>query len=200
MPATHFGRGDRIRTCDLLVPNQALYQAKLHPERPRVNGCAPAVSVNGRLGAVPRFCFRPTARRQPTRSRALGVFGPAPLCATDFESIAIAHIDAAAGPMPVAFVGDDVGKDGYLADRRARLVVASLRHAEAQPSFSERSATGQRPVTHPPAAPSSAGSLGRGRIRLGQRRASGHCHGIGRIPSLVSVGGLLDNRTHSLLA
>jgi hypothetical protein len=25
------GRGDRIRTCDLLVPNQALYQAKLHP-------------------------------------------------------------------------------------------------------------------------------------------------------------------------
>ena len=26
------GRGDRIRTCDLLVPNQALYQAKLHPE------------------------------------------------------------------------------------------------------------------------------------------------------------------------
>src|SRR5665213_3729377 len=23
------GRGDRIRTCDLLVPNQALYQAKL---------------------------------------------------------------------------------------------------------------------------------------------------------------------------
>ena len=26
------GRGDRIRTCDLLVPNQALYQAKLHPD------------------------------------------------------------------------------------------------------------------------------------------------------------------------
>ena len=26
------GRGDRIRTCDLLVPNQALYQAKLRPE------------------------------------------------------------------------------------------------------------------------------------------------------------------------
>src|ERR1700761_2316325 len=24
-------RGDRIRTCDLLVPNQALYQAKLRP-------------------------------------------------------------------------------------------------------------------------------------------------------------------------
>jgi hypothetical protein len=25
------GRGDRIRTYDLLVPNQALYQTKLHP-------------------------------------------------------------------------------------------------------------------------------------------------------------------------
>ena len=29
------GRGDRIRTYDLLVPNQALYQAKLHPETRR---------------------------------------------------------------------------------------------------------------------------------------------------------------------
>jgi hypothetical protein len=28
------GRGDRIRTYDLLVPNQALYQAKLHPATP----------------------------------------------------------------------------------------------------------------------------------------------------------------------
>ncbi len=25
-------RGDMIRTCDLLVPNQALYQAELRPE------------------------------------------------------------------------------------------------------------------------------------------------------------------------
>ncbi len=25
-------RGDKIRTCDLLVPNQALYQAEPHPE------------------------------------------------------------------------------------------------------------------------------------------------------------------------
>jgi hypothetical protein len=27
------GRGERIRTFDLLVPNQALYQAKLRPEK-----------------------------------------------------------------------------------------------------------------------------------------------------------------------
>ena len=26
-----FGRGDRIRTCDPLVPNQMRYQAALHP-------------------------------------------------------------------------------------------------------------------------------------------------------------------------
>ena len=25
-------RGDRIRTCDLVAPNDALYQAELHPE------------------------------------------------------------------------------------------------------------------------------------------------------------------------
>ena len=25
-------RGDTIRTCDLVVPNDALYQAELHPE------------------------------------------------------------------------------------------------------------------------------------------------------------------------
>jgi hypothetical protein len=28
-----FGRGDRIRTCDIYVPNVALYQSELHPER-----------------------------------------------------------------------------------------------------------------------------------------------------------------------
>ena len=29
---TRTGRGDRIRTCDLVVPNHALYQAKLRPD------------------------------------------------------------------------------------------------------------------------------------------------------------------------
>src|SRR5690606_37675709 len=28
----NFGRGDRMRTCDLYVPNVALYQAELHPD------------------------------------------------------------------------------------------------------------------------------------------------------------------------
>ena len=30
-PLFSFGRSDKIRTCDLLVPNQALYQAEPHP-------------------------------------------------------------------------------------------------------------------------------------------------------------------------
>ena len=30
---TRYGRSDRIRTCDLLVPNQAHYQTVPHPER-----------------------------------------------------------------------------------------------------------------------------------------------------------------------
>ena len=37
--AEHFGesgRGDRIRTCDIYVPNVALYQSELHPEYRRM--------------------------------------------------------------------------------------------------------------------------------------------------------------------
>lgn len=32
VPGIHGGRGDRIRTCDLIVPNDARYQTVLHPE------------------------------------------------------------------------------------------------------------------------------------------------------------------------
>ncbi len=42
------GRGDRIRTCDLLVPNQALYQAKLHPDG-HAEGYLGCDGVNGAL-------------------------------------------------------------------------------------------------------------------------------------------------------
>ena len=42
------GRGDRIRTYDLLVPNQALYQAKLHPDTARIGRVRPS-SVNARV-------------------------------------------------------------------------------------------------------------------------------------------------------
>ena len=37
-------RGDMIRTCDLLVPNQALYQAELRPERGSYSETAEEVS------------------------------------------------------------------------------------------------------------------------------------------------------------
>ncbi len=33
------GRGERIRTSGLYVPNVALYQAKLHPDRRQAVGC-----------------------------------------------------------------------------------------------------------------------------------------------------------------
>ena len=52
------GRGDRIRTCDLLVPNQALYQAKLHP-------------VKGHGMRAVRFC----QRQRPKASGALSTSG-----------------------------------------------------------------------------------------------------------------------------
>ena len=39
------GRGDRIRTCDFLLPKQALYQAELHPEVGRaLSGTRPPAS------------------------------------------------------------------------------------------------------------------------------------------------------------
>jgi hypothetical protein len=48
------GRGDRIRTYDLLVPNQALYQTKLHPEGAyrirRITSCQTSHPDNGVLG------------------------------------------------------------------------------------------------------------------------------------------------------
>ncbi len=31
-PEIYDGRGDRIRTCDILLPKQARYQAALHPD------------------------------------------------------------------------------------------------------------------------------------------------------------------------
>src|SRR6185369_1041073 len=40
---TNFGRGERIRTSDLTVPNRALYQAEPRPDLPCVN-CSPVKS------------------------------------------------------------------------------------------------------------------------------------------------------------
>src|SRR5258708_2621644 len=46
-------RGDRIRTCDLLVPNQALYQAKLHPDARGHYAVKPRVGKEKRtVGAI----------------------------------------------------------------------------------------------------------------------------------------------------
>jgi hypothetical protein len=51
------GRGERIRTFDLLVPNQALYQAKLRPESPaysmrKVAHRRPVSTVSSPAGAA----------------------------------------------------------------------------------------------------------------------------------------------------
>jgi hypothetical protein len=37
VPVLGFCRGDRIRTCDLSVPNRALYQAELRPGIPSIS-------------------------------------------------------------------------------------------------------------------------------------------------------------------
>jgi hypothetical protein len=47
------GRGDRIRTCDLVDPNHALYQSELHPEiRPRISACGPLRTWQVRLNLL----------------------------------------------------------------------------------------------------------------------------------------------------
>jgi hypothetical protein len=69
-------RGDRIRTCGLLVPNQTLYQAELRPGRMTVVGCgadfvkiAPAaVAGTGASGGTAR-------RLQLYAERPVSVFG-----------------------------------------------------------------------------------------------------------------------------
>ncbi len=60
------GRGDRIRTCDLLVPNQALYQAKLHPVHAR---------PKDRERGVTMPCRSRTASKSLRRMRPRGLCG-----------------------------------------------------------------------------------------------------------------------------
>ena len=51
------GRGDRIRTCDLYVPNVALYQAELHPV-PICTGTVESVRATDRkLRQLPQRLF-----------------------------------------------------------------------------------------------------------------------------------------------
>src|SRR5690606_29528791 len=60
------GRGDRIRTCDLYVPNVALYQPELHPDRARIIMDIEA----GGQGFFPEFS-RVTRRAWPRCSGSL---------------------------------------------------------------------------------------------------------------------------------
>ena len=48
------GRGDRIRTCDLFVPNEARYQSALHPE---VERCASYAFLPTMQGQFQRWKF-----------------------------------------------------------------------------------------------------------------------------------------------
>ena len=46
------GRGERIRTFDLLVPNQALYQAKLRPEKREAKRGRISIAVKNNLKSL----------------------------------------------------------------------------------------------------------------------------------------------------
>src|SRR5690606_37315390 len=64
LSSSTFGRGDRIRTCDLYVPNVALYQTELHPDRARIimdceaDGQALLRFFFAERASLARFCCR----------------------------------------------------------------------------------------------------------------------------------------------
>src|SRR5690606_16737914 len=66
LSSSTFGRGDRIRTCDLYVPNVALYQTELHPDRARI-----IMDCEADGQALLRFFLR-SARHSPGFAAVLG--------------------------------------------------------------------------------------------------------------------------------
>ncbi len=63
-------RGDRIRTCDLVVPNHALYQAKLRPGRPD----------HATMNERPHLFYRRNFARRICTGPAIGAESPAGIC------------------------------------------------------------------------------------------------------------------------
>ena len=65
------GRGGRIRTDGLLVPNQALYQAKLHPAGDRSEGTRGRVRTEPQCGAWDRPMQREFANNGNARAASM---------------------------------------------------------------------------------------------------------------------------------
>ena len=60
------GRGDRIRTCDLVDPNHALYQSELHPESNKS-----VLACNGELCQFAQTLFESAFGKGCQRSKRL---------------------------------------------------------------------------------------------------------------------------------
>src|ERR1700738_1715987 len=73
-PFLESGRGDRIRTCDIYVPNVALYQSELHPEDTRPPDQVKALQPKRSLQRAPAWlqCRSGSlAGNHPARASAL---------------------------------------------------------------------------------------------------------------------------------
>ena len=65
VPDATAGQGDRIRTCDLVRPRHALYQAELHPDgRPECNQFGSRTASPLRRPCILPACARTTLHRQ----------------------------------------------------------------------------------------------------------------------------------------
>ena len=93
------GRGERIRTSDILLPKQALYQAELRPgKRQIVPHCAQALTEAARRRAS---CAATLAERASTITRSSGSVPDARISTRPFSpSSASASRHAAASPAP----------------------------------------------------------------------------------------------------
>src|SRR6218665_579257 len=74
------GRGERIRTSGLYVPNVALYQAKLHPAN-RCGTCAPCPPAG--IDAIPQAQWRPSSNGAGNSSKPLESAFDGSCCAAD---------------------------------------------------------------------------------------------------------------------
>ena len=75
-----YGRDGRIRTCDILIPNQALYQAELHPDETKYLFGAPAEEPlsHGAMGTA-RMRVVGMVGVEPTRHCCQGILSPSRL-------------------------------------------------------------------------------------------------------------------------
>ena len=129
------GLGDRIRTCDLLLPKQALYQAELRPESPQSHR-------EGRRAADLRSATGAAVRAVAGRGLCAAIAGHA--------SGAVAGTATSASDLAVAVALRSISHTRIVAKYGRGLLLFAVRLLQvAKPSTSEPSAVRRDGCRHP---------------------------------------------------